>query len=181
MAELNLFMYPTWRRSDGAAWKKVLSVLVTKQVIASTGEGEEEGEIWFAPGKRSSYLLKAGTDPAFEDCRIHNGNPYFIPDGDTGEFGCSCPACHTPLDDVLTAEAIVDFNEADDEDDRQKCPKCKAILEVEKLTCRIPTALVPSFLCFIAVASPDPNPELVKALEEASGCPWKWLTEKVEL
>lgn len=181
MSETNLYLYPTWPAADAAGWKKVLSVLVTKQIIAPTGEGAEEGEVWFAPGKRAEHLLKITPPLAFEDCRAHSGNPYLIPDGDTGGYGAKCPACTTPLDDALVAEAIVDFNEADEEDDRKKCPKCKGTLEAPKLAFGIPVALAPSFVCFVAVASAVPHPDLVKALEEATGCPWKSLTEKVEL
>lgn len=181
MSDKNLFLYPTWRTADAAAWKKALSVLVTRNVINPTGEGAEEGEIWFSPGKRSLQVTKGAPEPAFEDCRAHFGNPYFIPDGDTSEYGGKCPSCGTALEDVMVVEAIVDFNESDEEDDRQKCPKCKAVIDVSKMPCAIPTALATAFVCFVGVKGGDTNPDLVKALEEATGCPWKWLTEKVEL
>ena len=181
MSDKNLFLYPVWRNADEAAWKKALSVLVARGVIAATGEGAEEGEIWFSPGKRSSHVAKAAPEPAFEDCRAHIGNAYFIPDGDTSEYGGKCPGCGVALEDVLVVEAIVDFNESDGEDDRQKCPKCKATVDVEKLKCTIETALAPAFVCFVGAKGGDANPELLKALEEATGGAWKWLTEKVEL
>lgn len=181
MSDLNLFLYPVWRNGDEALWKKALSVLVSRSVISASGEGAEAGEIWFAPGKRSGYVVKTTLEPAFEDCRAHFGNPYYIPDGDTSEYGAICPACGAPLDDAVAIEAIVDFNEADDEDDRQKCGKCKAIVDVAAMKCRIDTALAPAFVCFIGVKGSVPNPELMKSLEEATSCSWKWLTEKVEL
>lgn len=177
----NLYLYPTWRRADGAAWKKALSLLVTRQVIGSTGEGTEDGELWFSPGKRAEHMLKIGGKEAFEDCRAHNGNEYLIPDGDTGGFGAKCPGCGKELEDALVAEAITDFNEADSEDDRTECPKCKTVIDVPKLSFKLETALAPSFLCFVNVPSAVPNPDLMKALEEATGTPWKSLTEKVDL
>lgn len=181
MADKNLFLYPKWRQADEAAWKKALSVLIARGVINATGEGAEEGELWFSPGKRSAHVAKAAPEPAFEDCRVHLGNAYFIPDGDTSEYGAKCPSCAAELEDVLVVEAIVDFNESDDVDDRQKCPKCGKVVNVEKMQCAITTALAPAFLCFVGVKGGDANPELIKALEEATGCGWNWLTEKVEL
>ncbi|KAF0245921.1 MAG: hypothetical protein FD180_1183 [Planctomycetota bacterium] len=181
MADTNLFLYPVWFKVDEALWKKALSVLVSRNVISATGEGAEEGEVWFSAGKRSGYVTKTEQEPAFEDCRAHMGNPYFIPDGDTSEYGGKCPACGAALEDVLVVEAIVDFNESDEEDDRQKCPKCKAVVDVSKLKCSIETALAPAFVCFVGAKGGAPNAELMKALEEATGGAWKWLTEKVEL
>jgi ribosomal protein S27AE len=149
-------------------------------VIGATGEGAEEGEVWFSPGKRPGYLLRGGEERAFDDCRAHIGNVYFIPDGDTSGFGAFCPGCGAPLADDVVVEAVVDFNEADAEDDRRKCPKCGVPIDVSKLKCKAETALAPAFLCFVKAASAMPNPELMKALEEATGCPWKSLTERIE-
>ncbi|NUN49146.1 MAG: hypothetical protein HUU15_10000 [Candidatus Brocadiae bacterium] len=181
MPDINMFLYPVWPRVDKERWKKALSVLVSRQVVQATGEGETEGEVWFLPGKRSSHALREAPEEAFEDCRVHSGNRYFIPDGDTSDLGASCPSCGKELEDAVAVEAIVDFNEADGVDDRQACPHCENVIDVEKLRCRTKMAFAPAFISLVGAKSPRPNPDLLKALAEATGCEWDWLTEKVDL